>query len=393
MRWREDGVLSLIRSRVRELKQRVVEQRAPVSKDDIEEIERLSNLAAIDDASQSRAFLRIAAIVLANTLFALGLFVILTHVHSTNIVLTMSVSELRFETLAPPDTAKRKRDSVSKASNAAPETTLDTATHDSARQMSIRLTETVPVRYLEANGDSGVTLGESKSFVPADQAVLVPTPSSTLSLASFNAKPKTTVTVEKVEPYPSRFRLLVEDRSIEPSASLKGTADLTLDGRTQRIRYSPPQPITFVRRDDVVDLTLVVTDTSQDLFFRPVRISALEPFRVVDTGSGVDSISTLRTARLTFTELKTPPRDIHPSEILQLVIKRDGRLRELSLRPNSLVADFTGIVKDIRIGNETLMPTWFEWAAAQNAAAVLWSVGTYIVVTFLAAWRWLRKPT
>jgi hypothetical protein len=364
MQWREDDktILSFIRRRVRELTQRVADKEASVSKEEIDELERLSSLAAIHEATRSRAVMRGAAVVLSLGLFLIGLAVMLTPVRETNVVLTMATSELGFRIAS-----------------------------------SVRLTETVPVVSLEANGIRGIKLedykGQPEAFLPSDQLRIAPSASSTISLSPLHVPSKTKVTAAYVPPHPLQFRIQVEDPSIEATANLKGSAVLLMTDQTQRVTYPYAQAITIVRQGGVLDLTVAVPDTSTDLFFRPLRISELEPFRIVDNGSTIDSVSTLRTARLIFTEMNSSSREIHPSEVVKLKIVSDGTLRELSLHPDHFVADFTGKVHNVIIGDASVMPTRFEWLAAQNAAAVLWSVATSILVTFFAVWRWLRRPT
>jgi hypothetical protein len=348
---------------VNELSQRVVENQSSVSKDEIDELERLSSLVAIHEATRSRAALRAAAIVLALSLFVGGLLLMLSPVSDTNVVLTMSVSELGFRLASP-----------------AP------------------LTETVGLNLLEATGISGIKLenykGQAEAFLPSDQIRIVPGPSSRLGVPSLHAESKARVSVAYVPPQPLKFRIQVEDTSTEAAANLLGSALLETAGQKLRLEYPAAQQIPIVRSDKVLDLTMVLPDTSKDFLFLPLRISELEAFRIVDKGGPVpDTLSTLRTARLTFTDLNGPTRDIHPSEVVKLKILRDGKLRQLSLRPDRMVADFTGKVQSIVIGDRSVMPTRFEWAAAQNAAAVLWSAASTILVTFFAAWRWLRRPT
>lgn len=379
---RDETVLSLLRLRVREVSKRLLEKNDQVSKDEIDELDRLSKLVAIDEASRSRNTLRWTAVGLSVGLFGIGLYLMLSRVDDTDIILTMSASELAFTTAA-----------------------------------ATPLTQTRPITSLRATGLTGVGLdndgGQAQAVIPTNWVSVKSTASSTLSSEALDAPPMARVTVAYVGPEPRQFGIRIEDTTkadqvtsgsaiAAPAiaqANVMGSFVLETKCPTEtcpsrRLSYPSTQAIRLIGDDRLVDLTVALRDTSTDLFVSPLRIAAVEPFRVLYAdGSRVDSVSTLRTALLVFPDLNNLRREIHPSEIVELKILRDGKLRELSLRSDRLVADFTGTVEDVVIGGRSVMPSRFSWLSAQNAPAVLWSTVASILVAFLAIWRWLQRPT
>lgn len=363
----ENGIRRFFHQRLDVLTRQVLEKETSLSKDNIDELERLSSLVAIHETTRSRTILRAAAALLALLVFGVGLALMIRPVSDTNVILTVAASELGFRLRSPAS-----------------------------------LTRDLNVSSLELTGIGGVRLSDYKGrpefLLATDQIEISPTRSSTVGLASMRADSAAKVTIAYLAPRPLRFNIQVDDSSSAPTASPTGSFVLVTPRDSVRdslrLAYAKTKAIPVVRADRLLDLTVVLSDTANGLFSSPLRISELEPFRIEDVGDAIpDSISTLRSARLTFPDLNGVSREIHPSEVVRLAILRDGKLRELSLRSDRIVADFTGRVRDVTIGDKSVMPSRFEWMTAQNAAAVLWSTATSVLLTFFAIWRWWRRPT
>jgi hypothetical protein len=358
----DERIHVLLRTKVAALAQRSGEQQAPPSQDEIDQVERLSRIIALNDATRSRTVQRAMTAGLALFLFGLAFALTVKHRGETDVILKMSASQLGFRLTAPGP-----------------------------------LTESVGTSSLQATGIQGIDLvgpdEKSLAFLPSSQLRIASSDSSRVGLESLQAGAADKVIVEYVPSRPFEFRIQIEDTSTIAKASMIGSLRVETTRESKSLSFPSPRATTLLRNSKFLDLTLLLPDTSNDFFHSPLRVSELDVSRLTDLGDSVpDTVSTLSSAHLAFPELNTS-REIHPSEVLRLKILRDGTLREVSLQPDHIVADFVGRVQDVTIGGKTAMPTWFEWASAQHAATLLWGAVTSVLVTLLAIWGWWRRPT
>jgi len=166
---------------------------------------------------------------------------------------------------------------------------------------SAPLTETVGLNSLEATGISGIKLedykGQAEAFLPSDQVRIVSGPSSKLGVPSLHAQSKARVSVAYVPPQPLKYRIQLEDASTETVANVLGSAVLETAGQKQRLEYPAAQQIPIVRSDKVLDLTMVLPDTSTDLFSCHFGSRSSRPFGLWITAALCPTLS-LHFARL-----------------------------------------------------------------------------------------------
>ena len=360
---RDENLEALRRAKIDRLTDRIIGRAGSNSEPTLEDIDELTRVGALRESLRSTTPRRVAAGVLALALLGGGLLVMSNRVDEAKITLAMTATELGF--------------------------TLDSAGP---------FTQTVGLRSLHARGLRGIQLqdykGRPEVVVESPQIELAATDPSRVGLAPLRAGSQTRVDVARIPARPLEFRILVADSTTALNVSLTGSFTLATQRGSEPLVYPGTRPAPLKRVDPVVDVTVAMPDSSKSLFLSPLAIRELEPFRRIrtDDEGSLRPVSTLRSARLAFPGIDGQERDIHPSELIEITIVNDGRLRELEMKPDRLVIAFAGTVSNVKIDGKTAMPTLVEKLAAQHTVPLLWGAATYAFVTLLAIWRWWRNP-
>jgi hypothetical protein len=265
------------------------------------------------------------------------------------------------------------------------------------------VTREMGVDRLTVGGIRGIAApdvgGRPEAFLALSVLDLHADSGSRITLSALAAASGTTITISKE---PARARLLTlhfDDRAMRLAATLSGAFPVQTDSGGVWLRYPKATRIEPDREGAAADVSIEVPEQNETFFVVPLGLADLRPFhadldrRVSGEGNARDTVSTLRSASLSFSSIGGEELKVHPTEVLRLEGLKRGRLRALGLTKDAIEADFTGSVSRVTLDGRSVMPSLFDVLRKQHTLAAIWgALGTLFGVTWGVVRFW-KKPS
>ena len=248
----------------------------------------------------------------------------------------------------------------------------------------------------DADGGAGSMSPSATSDAPAVRlsAETVGDRHGTITLARVGVPAGTTVEARRTE-LAHQYRLSLSGAPVKFQADVDGPIRLDRSGAsTEHYDFETPSAIVFTAGPSAVHLDITMLGTSA-IRFSPVQATGLSLVDVDDFTSesfaAVREVSTVLSGTLYFDELDGKERKLRSGEMLRLA-GSTGEIRRLVLTDDGLAIEFHGRVSGMATGSRQygadLMPTWFEWLAAQHGLTLLWGTTIYLFGIVYPALRW-----
>ena len=370
----------LLRKKLGELNQNTLGKAGEVSEGQLASIERLSRAVRLNDELKAPPSRWSPVIAVMAALLVMSLLMLI-HVRETEISLEAAVTDINF-------TLRAEKPILG---------------HSAISQLGISGLENFkisPETIAEFSGNQGnirtMRLAATTNSISSgviNMATLIPPRSTKVWFACAGA-PRT----YRLSLKPPRRGTNVT-LNLEAQGEVEIAAPDVLPGTRKFDFGKSGATIAFGSSDGILDVDLVLKESSDLQFYSQVPVEGLDLFRVEEFSipgkSLVNSISTILNGALYLDSLNGEKRELRSGEQLRFSTSI-GRMESLKLEDGKIMFKFHGRVSGMKIGEEgvsrNLMPNLLEWLKARQPLSLLWGGTIFLYGIIISALHWFRKP-
>lgn len=366
----------VLAARIEALSKRVRESGGDIPQDEIDRLERLAKLVAVQKETAPKkspgpwplAMLALATLLVVSTL----LFV---RVRSTEIELDVKATDVGFSLPSQQVLLENVRLSSLGASGLA----------------AIELPAPLDQQLQPAGTDDGAAV----RLTAMETAGRV----GSISIGALVPARDTDVWLRRGDAA-KEYRLSLRNPQLAIQVDVVGPVQVSLAGAPPKVHdFVSPRAIVLRTAEGIVDVDLVLLDLARPGVTPQVPVRRLAFSRVdefADKGvSIVRRLSTIVSGTLYRESLNGDTRQLRSGEPLRFG-ESNGEIRTVRLEPDHLSLSFHGWVRGMQTGSEetprSLMPTWLEWLRARHGLTLLWGTTAYVFGLATAVVRWLKVP-
>jgi hypothetical protein len=372
-----DRLRELLHRRAGAAGERAVEA-GEVSREQLDDLERLARLVAIRDATRpsprARRWPLAAGLALTLAIVSVLLF---ARTPETEIELDAEVSEVSFT-----------------ASGAQP-------LADALAVTSVGVAGLREIQLPRARDRDAETLTASPG--EADRAIRLSLPdgarAGTITLAAVSVPGATRVWLRAARA-PREYRVSLRGPEIVLRADVAGIVDVATPGAAAAaLDFGAPKAARLRPGPAGADVDVMLPAGARAVFSPQLRVEGVAFVEIEQRAEAertfVRPLSTIRSGTLYLESLNGQERRLRPGEGLRFGASR-GELRTLAVRDGGVAVRFHGWVREMTTGagetRRSLMPTYLEWLQARHGLSLLWGTTLYVFGLAMAALRWWRTP-
>ena len=374
----DDRLREMLHRRARAVGEQTVEA-GEVSREQLEDLERLARLVAIGEAARRRpaprrwplaAGLGLTLLIVSVLLFA--------RTRETEIELDLDLSEASFVS--------------SQAQILADAMGIAALGVSGLREIQIPRARDRAAQTLTA-GAAEADLGVRLSVAPEGAR------QGTVTLATLSLPAGTRVWLRPADA-PRQYRLSLRGPDLLLRAEVSGVVNVgTAGAAAEPLDFGAPKAILLRPGSGGVDIDVTLIESPRAPFSPQLRAEGVSLFRIEQFSDAertlVRPLSTIRSGTLYLESLNGQERRLRPGEGLRFGWSH-GEIRTLELRDGGVGLRFHGRVRDMTSGSgdtrRSLMPTYLEWLQARHGLSLLWGTTLYVFGLVMAALRWWRTP-
>jgi hypothetical protein len=372
----QEALESVLAARIEAVAKRVRESGGDIPQDEIDRLERLAKLVAVQRETAPRrspgpwplAMLALATLLVVSTL----LFV---HVRSTEIELDVKATDVGF-------------------SLPSQQVLLESVRLASLGASGLAAVE-LPAPLDQLLQPEGTDDGAAVRLTAVETAGRV----GSISIGALVPARDTDVWLRRGDTA-NEYRLSLRNPQLAIQVDVVGPVQVSLAGAPPKVHdFVSPRAIVLRTADSIVDVDFVLLDLARPGVTPQVPVRRLAFSRVdefADKGvSIVRRLSTIVSGTLYMESLNGDTRQLRSGEPLRFD-ESNGEIRTVRLEPDHLSLSFHGWVRGMQTGSEetprSLMPTWLEWLRARHGLTLLWGTTAYVFGLATAVVRWFKVP-
>ncbi len=371
----------LVHSAAEKLSQEAVQKPEAVTGEQIEQLERLSQIITLCETTRPRLKpKRWPTIVIMAATSLLVSVLLFFRIPATEVELDLTLKELQF-----------------RLSKEAPFT-------DVAELTALGISELREIRIPRSRGQSAQTF-QTTDHQDIGSALRISVVNdedaqSTLTLITLLLPAGSLIKLNSTE-IPDQYRLSLafpEVPDIPIELSVKGRIHLAPSGASaEEYQFSIPGLIQLFPAANQLTLDLalpknVPTEFSSNLPAKQLSFVRLDQF-MGSTEAVIREVSTILSGQLYLTDLNNKEYVLRTGESLQFDTSV-GSTRLLSIKNNEIHLQFHGNVSGMTTGwdenQHTLMPNLLEWIVARPGLMLFWSQTLSLSLLLLGIWRWWK---
>jgi hypothetical protein len=372
-----DRLRAMLQRRARAVGEQTAET-GEVSREQLDDLERLARLVAISDAAQrpraARRWPLVAGLGFTLLIVSVLLF---ARTRETEIELDLDLSEASFVSSR-----------LQILADAIGVTSLGVA---GLREIQIPRARDRGAETLTAAGaepELGFRLSVGEGARPG-----------TVALAALSLPAGTRVWLRSADT-PRQYRLSLRGPDLRLRAEVSGVVNVGTSGTaTGPVDFGAPKAVLLQPGSSGVDIDVALLDGARAAFSPQLRAEAVSFFQIEQFADAdrtlVRPLSTIRSGTLYLESLNGQERRLRPGQGLRFG-SSVGEIRTLEVRDGRVGLRFHGRVRDMTSGagdtRRSLMPTYLEWLQARHGLSLLWGTTLYVFGLAMAALRWWRTP-
>jgi hypothetical protein len=343
---------------------------SPISKDRVEELDRLSRLIALVELSRPKPVRRwIVIVLLGGLIVPLVCSLMFGHVRQTAIDLDLSCSGMSFVTAQQQQILPKDGWELAELGLGGETSTVELPLSADVAEKSIT------GRYV-------------RMVVPQNT-------SGTLNAQTLTLPPNTRVYISLLAAEAGRYRLTLQGADPSLVVQLSGPVRLVTGKNSLELETIDSSSV----HCGTGECNLDITPTASGLIkFSEIQINDFSLVSMSPPGEDSHAVgqqlSTILSGRVILNALNGKESTLREGDRLQLK-NASGVLRVSRSKNDQFDVKFTGNVSDLAIHHgstsSTLMPTWLEWLQASPHFSLLWGTSMYLFGLLVGIMRWWSK--